>query len=724
MTSRPAVALDAVRRDLITIANRLDGLVDGPARVLTQDSKQILSDLVFRIAVIGQVKAGKSSFVNALVGRPGLLPSDVNPWTTAVTRLHFNSALAPDGVAAAFRFFDRDEWSAIAEGRGRLRELTERLVPGFAPAALSEHLAAMKERAARRLGPEFGRLLGTTHTFADIEAEVLERYVCAGSNRHLESGQGRYSDITRCADLYFKSDEFGFPAVVIDTPGTNDPFLIRDEITRRTLDGADFHIAVLTAQQPLSTADVALFRILRGLDKDRIAVFVNRVDQLAALPGDAETIAGLVREGLAAEFPGIDVPIVVGSALWANAALSVGQSDPYPLVTDALRAWARRVTGRDPGPRGSQTPDELAQCLMTASGIPQLRELLGAALLDSHASREVAHISATFGELARVGEMAVEGEIADALTGLAPHAQVGAYEARSLEENAGHVRDLAGEFDATIAEIDRQSNLLVQKQCDLLAGTLEAHIAAFAAEECRRLAQTMSRDRPLQSWRVEAGALRRQIEVEYLTRFRETADLIAGPGHGILHRLQQSVVDVLPEAFQGLAMTLTQPPVIPPSLSILGRAVVFDLGHPWWVSWWKGRMSPEDRLKELATLIHQEFDPIAADLVTAARTRLMQQAAATVQSAKVISASVVNALRVQHERHAARVEVLLAVDAGAGGAARRVDLDGLYEGQRQWQAVGAALKSVQERCRRLLADAHGGRRPARNGGMLRAEGTL
>src|ERR1700747_3388677 len=110
---RCAVALDKVRTDLMVWGRQLNELVDGPAQMLTQDGQQVLADLVCRIAVIGQVKAGKSSFVNALVGRPGLLPADVNPWTTVVTNLHFNCSQAPDGVAGAFRFFDPDEWEDI-----------------------------------------------------------------------------------------------------------------------------------------------------------------------------------------------------------------------------------------------------------------------------------------------------------------------------------------------------------------------------------------------------------------------------------------------------------------------------------------------------------------------------------------------------------------------------------------------------------------------------------
>src|ERR1700730_12457839 len=149
-----ATSLDKIRTDLLVWGRELNDLVQGPAQMLTQDGRQVLADLVCRIAVIGQVKAGKSSFVNALVGRPGLLPADVNPWTTVVTELHFNCSNAPDGVAAAFKFFDHDEWTMIAHGGGRVRELTERLVPGFPPATLSRPLEAMRLRAKSRLGKD------------------------------------------------------------------------------------------------------------------------------------------------------------------------------------------------------------------------------------------------------------------------------------------------------------------------------------------------------------------------------------------------------------------------------------------------------------------------------------------------------------------------------------------------------------------------------------------
>jgi signal recognition particle receptor subunit beta len=709
-----ATALDEIRTDLMVWGRQLNELVEGPARMLTQDGQKVLADLVCRIAVIGQVKAGKSSFVNALVGRPGLLPSDVNPWTTVVTNLHFNCANAPEGVAGAFKFFDRDEWTAIAEGGGRIRELTERLVPGFTPAALSRHLEAMRQRAEKRLGPEFDKLLGTTHTFPTLDGNVLEKYVCAGSTGDPVSGPGQYSDITKTADLYFKSDDFGFPTILIDTPGTNDPFLVRDEITRRSLDGADFHIVVLTARQPLSTADVTLFRILRGLQKERIVVFVNRIDQLTTLPQDARMVADLVHDGLRAEFPDIEIPIVVGSALWANASLSLASTDVSSILSPAFVTYAQHVTGRDVGAAANGSPQippgELADVLMACSGVPALRDRLNQAILNSHASRAIAHISAHFCELARVGEMSTQGEIVrlDQLVRMTTNSpETKADEAKKLEQNAGRVQQLSAELEQTIAGLDRQLNALLDAECDVLSRRLHEAIESFSRQECFRLGEHISHAKAVRSWRCDSAALRRVIEAEYLKHLRETERLMIDPEYNVFQRLRQSVAPVLPDAFQGMDVTLPPAPAASLSLSILGKAVVFDLDHPWWMAWWRGALSKEDRLKELEQLISQEFTPIVDDLVSAARSRLAEQVAATLQNARVICESVVDALRTQSEWHAAKVQELLLMNPGASddltGEHRR-NLAELREWHQKWESVGASLRDVRDRCQRLLAN--------------------
>src|SRR5207237_2412912 len=144
------------------------------------------------------------------------------------------------------------------------------------------------------LGSQFSELLGRCHQFSTLSPDVLRQYVCQGDLVDLAAPRqsvGLYSDITKSADLYLGTGPFDYPVTVIDTPGTNDPFLVRDEITRQCLESADLYVVVLTARQALAASDIALLRILQGLQKERIIIFINRIDELSDIAGEADVVA-------------------------------------------------------------------------------------------------------------------------------------------------------------------------------------------------------------------------------------------------------------------------------------------------------------------------------------------------------------------------------------------------------------------------------------------------
>ncbi len=255
---------------------------------------RVLARLTCRIAVIGQVKAGKSTFINGLVRIPGLLPTDVNPWTTAVTHLHFARADAPPNVAAEFTFFDSNEWERLARGGGHIRELTA------APGARLRAGAAAKARG-RDAAPLGGPPRRHAAHAARQEARVplrspprcSSRYVCSGlpSTRARSTRASTPTSSSRRTSTS-PATISAFPPPSSTRRAPTIPFLVRDEITRRALESADIYVVVLTARQALSSADVALLRILRGLHKERIAVFVNRIDELGDLVRDVPADRG------------------------------------------------------------------------------------------------------------------------------------------------------------------------------------------------------------------------------------------------------------------------------------------------------------------------------------------------------------------------------------------------------------------------------------------------
>ena len=112
------------------------------------------------VSIIGQIKAGKSTLLNAMIGETDLLPSDVNPWTSVITGLHLNSRTRPHDTRALFRFFDAEEWDRLVETGGRLGEMAARAGFDNEVDEVREQVKQMRQTTEERLGDEFQELLG------------------------------------------------------------------------------------------------------------------------------------------------------------------------------------------------------------------------------------------------------------------------------------------------------------------------------------------------------------------------------------------------------------------------------------------------------------------------------------------------------------------------------------------------------------------------------------
>src|SRR5262249_12657980 len=332
--------------------------------------------------------------------RPGLLPTNVNPWTAVVCCLNFRTSPIPPEYAAVFHFFSVAEWKELAEGGGRLRELTERLIPGFPPELLRAQIEVMRRRAEQRLGSKFEALLGQRHQFKELSSELIADYVSAGEeSARRGSGRRHFSDVTRTADLYFADGPFAFPVTLIDTPRTNDPFLVRDEITRRSLENPDIYVFVISALQPLAVSDIGMLRLLNGLHKDRIIVFINRADQLPHPQTDAPLIKAAVEKRLSMEFPALRIPVVYGSAWLGNLALEAGAARHAGMT----RAPAQGFEAPQPRPATSRAP--------LSSGMREVSAAITKMMGTSSLAMVLRQIAVCVAELVRSADAADHAEV-------------------------------------------------------------------------------------------------------------------------------------------------------------------------------------------------------------------------------------------------------------------------------------------------------------------------
>ncbi|HEX2338728.1 MAG TPA: dynamin family protein [Hyphomicrobiaceae bacterium] len=653
--------LERARLRIAALLNDLEGMLGEHAAPLLREARRQIDERACRIAVIGQIKAGKTTFINTLIGQPGLLPTDINPWTAVVSALHFRSGVATPEHAAVFQLFSIDEWKQIAKGGGRLRELTERLVPGFQPDLLRAQLEVMRSRSERRLGAKFEQLLGKSHRFKTITPELLADYISAGDpNLQASTTEQRrnYSDITRSADLYFDDSPFAFPITLIDTPGTNDPFLVRDEITRRSLENPDIYIFVLSALQPLSAADVAMIRLLNGLHKDRIIVFINRVDQLANPGVDATIVRRSVKKRLRLEFPNLHIPVISGSAWLGGLEMSSQPASGKEAQFSALVAGSGSPFAAPALATGMSEVAAAITQMMCNSTIAVLLQQIASCLLELVRSDQ-AGVSAQLQQMQMLFEAertevnALQKKIAEEEAALA------AFEARA--------HALRASFEEMQAHFDRT----IESGQNMLRSELRSIVRDFAQTSADRLAAAIENGVSTRSWRCNVTPLRSDLETAYLTAFDDLARDVVRVEQFLYPQLQVIVSNLLP-GYRGTVLEAPEAPLAGSlSLSALSDRVTMDLDTHWWTHWFRARRSAHEHGNQLRILIENDFLPIVEQLVGDAVDSLRQRIEYTMQRASAIASGLLSGVEQRRQNLAVQAAPLRGSDDVQSAAHRQ-----------------------------------------------------
>jgi GTP-binding protein EngB required for normal cell division len=616
------------KRQAVEIAARLASLVDEETAQALKVIVQDLESRVCRIAFAGQMNAGKSSLINVLVEQPELLPADINPWTTVITNLHFGVPGAPSS-GASFTFFSLEEWRRLSVG-GRTRELTGRIFPDFDWKSLSSQVESMRGRAEQKLGPRFEELLGTEHTYPAITRGLLNRYVGAGlpgAAAHSTAGEGEFSDITKLASVFFDLGAFNFPTILIDTPGVNDPFLVRDEITRQGLYAADICVIVLTARQPLSTADLSLLRMLRGLNKNRLIIFINKIDEIEGGDEVLREVSQRVSVILKQEFPSARIPIVFGSALWARKALfpnHTGQDESQDtLATPAEEAIVSG--GAFDWPSHAEIADTVtAETVFLRSGLSSLAVAISELMSTGAVADSIEAASSLTEALCKNLISCLEAEIrilSKCFT------DVGAAKAEATTLKALE-RALAVEFNAFSERLARIYTEKVSELHQTLVETVYNSVAETLAtpSEKTTLAHVSQIDL----------TLRVNLENAFLTAFESAAQSVRSEqellrahlagllsGSGLIDKLTLAISDKAPLSSS-------------PSLAALGEPVALGLAASFGAL--AARPLPaEEQNTYLSRVIVADFEPIVVTLSDEAARALNDLSANLIQQMKTLT---------------------------------------------------------------------------------------
>ncbi|WP_298935004.1 dynamin family protein [uncultured Ruegeria sp.] len=615
---------ESSRRELIRIAEDMNKISNDETRQFISRIVGDLTNLKPSIAFVGQIKAGKSRLINGFTGQAEYLPSDVNPWTTVITDMHFGH---PSGrtEGAEFHFFDNHQWqSLIVEGE-ELRNMFPDDEDSYKREMIEEQVEAMQVRARRRLGDSYEQLLGQHHDLEHLTSDDLARYVCAGDDPTEDSvldpgsDRGLYSDITRKAEVYFDVGHFPFPLTVTDTPGVNDPLLIREEISRQYLKESDFFVVVLSAHQALSRADLKLFRLMQALELGQIVVFINRVDELGDGAEDATKVRADVLEGLEKALGNADIDVLMGSAQWAHFALT---GDETGINHDQVLAWLRahpeqmkqyldgvEEIKQGPGPISREAVLRFAA--MIASGLPDLRRHVTQALTDGPRDEQLRMAWQHLNSFAR-------GELERSQAHL-----------RALEDDNAANLASADENDKTLAELRSlvagKTQGITQDMDDVLSN-LRGVMDDTVAEAVSAVVRGPDGQSPLLA---KGGA----TELNFTPLRERMRELVQGASQVVRQRMLSELYAIDMQSNASLrALPGWQEPAdnrmntsavrwFRPDTTALTRGITVELR----VNWLSRLISRNSVVSRAEKMIVQEFELIGDDLIDTARDDLSER---------------------------------------------------------------------------------------------------
>ncbi len=551
------------------------------------------------VTMIGQIKSGKTSLVNALIGAPDLLPADVNPWTSVVTSLHLNPEDPTFENHASFRFFDEDEWDRLVSGGGRIGELASRAGANDELEKIKAQVAEMREKSRARLGRKFEVLLGQQRDYGYFDKDLIERYVCLGEEPDADEDQssdtqGRFADITKSADLHMTRMAMPMRLCIRDTPGVNDTFMMREQITIRAVRDSRLCVVVLSAHQALSSTDMALIRLISHAKSRDIIIFVNRVDELSDPKRQIPQIRESVENTLKKHKGPVDAEVIFGSALWAQHALQMRLEDMPPASVAALDNWRSDASLSDAELAGAKD----AMSAWQASGIPALQRAVAERIVDGSGAALIQRVAASAKNIASGHVAADRIRVADKKE--RDTSEIGIEEARTRMKDLmrDHKQNLRDSFDEIVGSF---------------AERLERVQHSFLERATASMVEHLEQRGENAPWTYDPAGLRMLLNSSHKVLARNSVSAFDKATRSVAEDVSTLYAQAFSLDPEDIDIALPRAPQVPAPVS-LGRTIALDLNAAWWKRWWRQRRGYKAYAAQFYDLIKSETVPVVSEL--------------------------------------------------------------------------------------------------------------
>ena len=191
-----------------------------------ESCKNYLNNQKFSIGITGVMNAGKSTMLNALMGRE-ILGSAVVPETANLTIVKHNVT-----DTAKVYYWNTQEWDRIKKSAEQLESMRE-----------------FVNETNRIFGENLKNYIRPTSRFDEIDIKDLSSYTSAEAS-------GKKCNLVKYVELGSKLDFLSDGIEIVDTPGLDDPVIQREEITKEYISACDMMLHLMNVSQSATLKDV------------------------------------------------------------------------------------------------------------------------------------------------------------------------------------------------------------------------------------------------------------------------------------------------------------------------------------------------------------------------------------------------------------------------------------------------------------------------------------
>ncbi len=217
--------------------------------------KEELEKEEFIVSFCGQIKAGKSTLLNALIFRKPVLPYKATPHTAKITIIKYG-----DKPLFKARFYSDSEWKNLISILNKQKESKD-------GKTLYDQLKKDIDKRKEKYGITPETVLNKEETENNLE------------NLNDFCGEdGKYTPFIKNVTIYYNNPILK-DLIIVDTPGTNDPNPLRSKETLEWVKRSNAVVYIAHAGQPFNEYDITFIdEYLLTVPSNLIIFAINKID--------------------------------------------------------------------------------------------------------------------------------------------------------------------------------------------------------------------------------------------------------------------------------------------------------------------------------------------------------------------------------------------------------------------------------------------------------------